>query len=208
LSSGIVKPVTLVDYAVATFLLPGESDSGDQYIVVPTRSGALLGVVDGLGHGHEAAHAAKVATAILESAADEPLVSLVHRCHSNMKNTRGAVMSLGSFDNRNHTVTWLSVGNVEGKLLRHNAEAKSNVEHILMRSGVVGFKLPALRAMSMAVSPGDLLIFATDGIRSGYAKSLHLDDPLQQIADFICNNYRKGNDDALVLVVRFTERTS
>jgi serine phosphatase RsbU (regulator of sigma subunit) len=35
---------------------------------------------------------------------------------------------------------------------------------VLLRSGVVGYQLPTLRASTLPIAPGDLLIFATDGI--------------------------------------------
>jgi hypothetical protein len=71
-----------------------------------------------------------------------------------------------------------------------------------LRGGVVGYQLPALRASVRPISPGDLLVFATDGIRAEFAQGLVLGDPPQQIADGILARHLKGNDDALVLVAR------
>ena len=42
-------------------------ESGDRYLVQPYADGALVAVADGLGHGPDAATAAKTAMAILES---------------------------------------------------------------------------------------------------------------------------------------------
>ncbi|MBI4465793.1 MAG: SpoIIE family protein phosphatase, partial [Acidobacteria bacterium] len=120
-----------------------------------------------------------------------------------MQHTRGAVMSLASFSDHYHTLTWLGVGNVEGVLLRANTDENQPDENILMRGGVVGFRLPHLQALVVDVSPGDLLIFATDGIRPGFAKDLRRTDPPQRIADHICAKYSTGNDDSLVLVARY-----
>jgi hypothetical protein len=58
------------------------------------------------------------------------------------------------------------------------------------------------------VAQDDVLIFATDGIRSGFVqdpslRSLFLwqaQDGLQRLADHILAQYGKGSDDALVLV--------
>ncbi|MBI3894981.1 MAG: SpoIIE family protein phosphatase [Acidobacteria bacterium] len=200
---GTPQTVPLVDYAFAALTLPGEPESGDRHIVVPTRTGTLVAVVDGLGHGAEAAEAAKVAVATLERYAGEPIISLMKRCHKEMQGTRGAVMSLAAFYAQDETVTWLTVGNVEGILLRADPQANPQRENILMRSGVVGFRLPALRASVMTVSSGDVLIFATDGIASGFDNDLTLNAPLQHIADSICTRHSKGTDDALVLVARY-----
>lgn len=199
----IPETARLVEYATATVTLPGELESGDRHVVVPTTAGTLIAVVDGLGHGSEAAEAARVAVRTLENCAEESVIAAIRRCHKQMEATRGAVMSLASFNRQDHTITWLSVGNVEGVLLHKNEQTSPACEHILMRGGVVGFRLPPLQAVVMPVSIGDILIFATDGIRSGFDNGLNVDAPLQHLADSICSDYRKGTDDALVLVARY-----
>ena len=45
----------VVDYGVATRPFPGELECGDLHAVIPRRRGAIVAVVDGLGHGYEAA---------------------------------------------------------------------------------------------------------------------------------------------------------
>src|SRR5437867_365164 len=51
---------TLVHWAVATLALEGERESGDLHLVQPVTDGVLIAVVDGLGHGEEAAAAARL----------------------------------------------------------------------------------------------------------------------------------------------------
>lgn len=197
----VAENAGMVQYAIAALTLPGEHESGDRHLVVPTAAGTLVAVVDGLGHGAEAAEAARIALATLERYAEEPTVALVQRCHERMRTTRGAVMSLASFRRRDHTMDWLSVGNVEGVLVRGNEPATR--ANLLMRGGVVGLCLPVLHSVVVPVFPGNILIFATDGVRSGFEQGLSLAHPLQKIADSICSRYSKGNDDALVLVARY-----
>lgn len=192
-----------IQYAIATATLLGEQESGDRHLVVSTATGTLVAVVDGLGHGAPAAEAAEIAVATLQRYAGESVIALVRRCHEAMKTTRGGVMSLAFFDMRDHTVTWLSVGNVEGVLVHPDPLAAPARESIMLRGGVVGFRLPPLKAYVMPVVPNDLLIFATDGIRGGFEQGLCLTCSLQELADSICERFNKGNDDALVLVARY-----
>ncbi|MBI4459402.1 MAG: SpoIIE family protein phosphatase [Acidobacteria bacterium] len=195
---------SLIAYAVGAWTFPGESESGDRYVVVPTKTGMLIAVIDGVGHGAEAAEAAKMAAGVVERhAAEDSIIALVKRCDEAMRATRGAVMSLASFNAEDHTVTWLSVGNVEGVLLRADSQAIPQRESVVMRGGVVGFRLPTLQAVVMPVYPGDVLIFATDGIASGFDLDISPSAPLQDIADNICSQHTKGSDDALVLVARY-----
>lgn len=112
-------------------------------------------------------------------------------------------MTVAALNARENTVTWLGVGNVEGRLLRADTRASHPLESVLLRSGLVGYQLPALHASVVPVAPGDLVIFATDGVEAGFdSSSSHKGSPAQ-IADRILNQHFKGNDDALVLVARY-----
>jgi len=193
----------LIAWGVASRPLPGEVVCGDRHLIKPTTDGVLAAVVDGLGHGDEATAAAKTAIAVLESHAEESLTSLVKRCHEALTKTRGAVMTLARLRWLGSELTWLGVGNVEAIMLRADRQAKARSDRVLLRSGLVGYQLPVLRATTLALAPDDLLIFATDGIDAGFNEGLVYSDSPQQLADGILERHFKGHDDALVLVVRY-----
>jgi phosphoserine phosphatase RsbX len=190
-----------VEWGVAARTLPGQIQSGDLSLVLRTEAGTLAAVVDGLGHGEEAEFASRTVLGVLEKYPNDHIISLVRRCHEALRETRGAVMSIASFNDRDGVMTWLGVGNVEGILVR--ADAKSASEGLLLRSGVLGSALPSLQAAALPVATGDLLILATDGIRSGFASSVIGGASPQRIADRILRQHSKPTDDTLVLVARF-----
>ena len=207
---------TLLEWGVATRSLAGHAESGDQYLVKPFANGVLVAVVDGLGHGDRAAEVSKTAVNTIKGYAHEPVVSLMNRCHESLRGSRGAVLSLASFS-RKGTVTWLGVGNVDGMILpapgRHTKH-----KTLLLRGGVVGYRLPTLRDQVIKLTSGDILIFITDGIRSGFVKN-EVQDPLskkkldktlpaQQLANAILAEYGRETDDAMVLVARYTGPSS
>lgn len=194
-------PAPLVDWAVAARTLDGESVSGDLHVVASFPHGALAAVVDGLGHGPEAAEASEMAAAVLTREAGAPVTALIAACHAELRKTRGVVMSLAWFDSLADTVSWVGVGDVEAVLL-HADPARGRKDSILLRGGVVGYQLPPLRQTTRAVSPGDVLILATDGVDRAFAETVNDREP-QEIADDILANYGKATDDALVLVVRY-----
>jgi negative regulator of sigma-B (phosphoserine phosphatase) len=197
--------VPLVEYGVAKAALPGQGESGDQHLVRCSKDGVLIAVIDGIGHGQEAASAAKVATSILKSGVDEPILSLVEQCHEKLRATRGIVLSLASIDPVHGMMTWLGVGNVQGVLVRSNPQKKGNPhEVLLLRAGVVGSQLPPLQAAVLPIAQGDTLFFATDGIRINFAESLSARENPQRAADRILKEYGSRTDDALVLVSRLT----
>lgn len=180
-----------------------EADSGDVHVVARSPRGALVGVIDGLGHGTEAALAARRAARLVEALPSEPLATLFERCHEALHGTRGAVMSLASIDARDARMTWIGVGNVEGVLLRADPAAAPARETILLRGGIVGYQLPSLRPEAVPLSRGDTLILASDGIRSGFGDVQRAKGSAQEIAEAILANHLRPDDDALVLVVRF-----
>lgn len=194
---------SLIDCGVAALTLPGQSESGDRHVVSPFPNGVLAAVVDGLGHGTEAARAAETAIATLQWAPHESVIALVRRCNESLRGTRGVVMSLASFNAADETMTWLGVGNIEGWLLRVDPNASPNHESLLLRGGVVGGALPALRASIIPLVKGDTLIFATDGIRVPSEQELSLHGPPQQVAEHVLAAFGKGTDDALVFVARY-----
>jgi negative regulator of sigma-B (phosphoserine phosphatase) len=192
-----------LDWAVASLGLHGETVSGDLHLVQTFLNGVLVAVVDGVGHGAEAAAAAEAAIATLKTHAHESVLPLLKRCHDDLRETRGVVLTLASFKPLDGTMTWTGVGNVEGVLVRAHAGEGPAREYVLQHGGVVGLQLPPLRGSVIPVFPGDTLIFATDGIRSGFAERLPLEDSPRLIADRILSRDVKGTDDALVLVARY-----
>ena len=182
-----------------------EGESGDVHVVAPFSDGVLVAVIDGLGHGSEAAAAANEAAAVLQAFAGEPVAALIERCHEALHKTRGAVMSLASFDGRVSSMTWFGVGNVEGVLLHAEGPRRDTVT---LRGGIVGYQLPALRPSALPVSPGDTLIMATDGIRAGFVTDLTGEGSPQEIAQSILDRYGRGSDDALVVVARYLGGTA
>src|SRR5262245_2765968 len=56
----------LLECGIAGSTLPGQRISGDHYLVAPFPGGALVAVVDGVGHGNEASIAARTAVNTLK----------------------------------------------------------------------------------------------------------------------------------------------
>jgi negative regulator of sigma-B (phosphoserine phosphatase) len=177
------------------------TESGDAHVVRQLPEGILAAVIDGVGHGDEAADAARIAGDTLTASPHEDAVSLVWRCHEALKATRGVVMTL-LFLSPSGALTWIGVGNIEGVIFRCDSSGRVRATHVVLRGGVVGHRLPPLRAECMTLLPHDTVILATDGIRPEFSDEFVPGEEPQTIANHILARYRKGNDDALVLVGR------
>jgi phosphoserine phosphatase RsbX len=193
-----------IEWGMASRALPGQPESGDQQVVKAFPRGVLMAVLDGVGHGSEAATAATIARNILETHATDPVAALVQRCHAALHGTRGVALSIASLDALQGLLTWFGVGNVVGVLLRRSETLIPTERPLLLRAGLVGLQLPAfLEADRVRVSEGDTLVFATDGIHNDFARGLASSQPPEKAAKSILARHCKTTDDALVLVVRF-----
>lgn len=191
----------VIDCGVAARPMPGQTESGDRHVVADVHDGALVAVMDALGHGPEAKEAAQIAADTVETYAREPATVLFQRCHERLARTRGVVMSVGTFHRRG-TLTWLGLGNVDGVLVHPQPDGAGRCDWLLVRSGVLGARLPLLRPSIVRVAHADTLYMATDGVRLDAADLGSRDRP-QRIADGILHRHAIENDDALVLVARY-----
>jgi hypothetical protein len=197
------NPLPLLDWGVASQPLAGQAVCGDQHLVQAFPGGVLVAAVDGLGHGEEAARVAQLAIATLQAHADETVLSLLERCHGALRQTRGATVTMASFNGVDATMTWIGVGSVDAVLLRAGPTAVPAREDVLLYAGVVGSLLPAAQGFVLPVARGDTLVMATDGIRSGFTDGARLTEAPQAMAERLLAQHVKGTDDALVLVARY-----
>lgn len=189
-----------VEWATAGVVAPGHLDSGDESCVRTVDDRTIVAVLDGLGHGSEAADAARLGVALLEQSRARDVVTMIRECHNGLRRTRGAVMSIAMFDSTERTMTWIGVGNVHGSLW---CPRSATWQSLLLRSGVVGDCLPQLQASVVPVNEGDTLIFTTDGVNPALDDRLVKGDSLRAAAERILARWRAGHDDALVLLARY-----
>jgi phosphoserine phosphatase RsbX len=198
----ILSPLVF-EWSVASRALAGQSISGDIHAVVPTADRVVFAVMDGLGHGSDAALAAKIAAETLKTFADEPVTDIVTHCHEAMRRTRGAAISIASFDAASGTMTWTGIGNVDGALFRSSPHARPTREALMLRGGIVGYSLPKPRTATLRAEPGDILIFATDGLTIKFRRETELNCTVQDLAANMLLRHGKATDDALILVARY-----
>ncbi len=202
----IASSLHQIEWGVARKAMPGQTVSGDLHLVLPHSRGVLLAVVDGCGHGPEAARAAELAVATLRQLPENTVLYHLNRCHVALAQSRGAVMTLADYNARDHSLTLCGVGNVEAMLFRTGAPAGAPAqESALLRGGVVGGQLPNPYASVIPVYAGDVLVIASDGLRLDFNSEVCFRNPPQRLADYLLKKHFKGNDDALALVVRFRD---
>jgi hypothetical protein len=174
-------------------------------VIAEGAGGTLFGAIDGLGHGDEAAAAARLAAEVLARNARAPLDGLFVLCHQALGGTRGAAVTLAVADREGHWLRWLGVGNVSGFLVRYGTPGTLSGGRLaaLVVGGIVGFHLPALKVPEpVETHPGDLLILATDGVKLDIGPGSRLSGPISWLACDLLDRRATPADDALVLAAR------
>jgi serine phosphatase RsbU (regulator of sigma subunit) len=179
---------------------PGEPRNGDAWQVDWHASQCRIAVVDGLGHGPEAALASSEA---LRALAARPQLSPeegLRVCHAALRATRGAAISIAAIDTEASRLTFAGVGNAEACLL-----LDGTWQRLIAYRGIVGATLPRLRTFTFQLTPGWSLAMFTDGVRSRFqfdALPLAADQEPQTFASESLENWARESDDATIVIAR------
>ena len=179
---------------------PGEPVCGDNWAWRDTRCGRTVMLVDGSGHGTEAARAAELAARTFSQHADAACEEIVERVHHALMPTRGAAVAVARIDGAAKVVRFVGVGNI-GAVLAHGGTTRHMVSH----NGTAGHVAPRIREFSYDFTSDPLVIMHSDGIGSrwdiGAYPGLAAQHP-SLIAGVLMRDHRRGRDDALAVVMR------
>ncbi|WP_369212819.1 SpoIIE family protein phosphatase [Streptomyces flavofungini] len=176
----------------------GERTSGDGYAVVADDTSLTGLVVDGLGHGPDAAAVSLRAMRTFLACADAPLPEIIEALHSALRHTRGAAASLVRVG-AGHA-EFCGVGNIRAAVLSSYGVARQ----LTGQPGIVGYNLPVPRVQHLDVSGHTGLVLCTDGIDHRWARDpdpAQLNLPPVLLAASLAHTYRLRRDDATVLAL-------
>jgi phosphoserine phosphatase RsbX len=172
---------------------PGEIANGDAFLVRTDENGrSLLAVIDGLGHGPDAATASRAAIEQLrELPLGEPLLDGMQSIHRALKGSRGAAGTVCIL--RGNRIEACAVGNVQLMC------AQCDVP-LVLSAGVLGHHVAKFRIAVAEVRSGARLALLSDGISTRFRlEDLRHLTP-QQACEFVMSRYRRQDDDATILV--------
>ncbi|HEX7029140.1 MAG TPA: SpoIIE family protein phosphatase [Gammaproteobacteria bacterium] len=198
----LTRPV--IDWHVESVPFEGESGTGDRGGVRIDEHRIFAFVIDALGHGADAAQMADLAERCLGAVElDIRLEAMIENCHREFIGTRGTAMCLAYLDARTHVLNWLSVGNIQAVRIQLDSHGMPQFESLVMRGGVVGDRLPELRASRISLKPGDMVVMATDGVGYGWYGEYRPNIGAGELARALRLRHCHGKDDALVLAFRY-----
>jgi anti-sigma regulatory factor (Ser/Thr protein kinase) len=200
-SSSSPSPPPWVEFGAATHAHRNERENGDAFLVRQWAGNALIAVIDGLGHGQFAHTAALAARRYIEQHFDRPLSDLFRGADRACRATRGVVMSLVEFSERDRSnVTVASVGNITVRLFDGTRQTTA-----LARRGVVGLSSLSPLTTVCPWTSDSILVMHSDGLSSRWSWQDFPDlgqQSAERIARLLLSKLGKGEDDATVLVAK------
>ena len=180
---------------------PGEDVCGDAWAFVHEARRSLVLVTDGIGHGPDAAAAAAEACRVFAAAAPgSTALEVLARLHDALRPTRGAAAAIAELDPERRTVRFTGVGNIAGTILTDGGTRSMVSQH-----GVLGHSVRKFQDFQYPWPPGATIVLHSDGLATrwtfdGYP-GLVRRAPLLA-AGVLYRDFRRGNDDTTVVVVR------
>jgi phosphoserine phosphatase RsbX len=173
--------------------MPGEMQNGDAALIRQSATGdTILAVIDGLGHGPDAALASRKA---IEALTLMPLhtgvLEAMQEIHQELRGTRGAAGTLCII--RGFRLEICAVGNVA-------LMCTSCSIPLVLSPGVLGHQVGRFRVGACQVAPGARLALLSDGISTRFRLEEYKHLEAEPSCREIMSRYRRKEDDASVLV--------
>lgn len=178
----------------------GELACGDHYSFAEFQDKITLMVVDGLGHGTEAAKAARQASETFQKNSSSSPDRVITLIHESLHNTRGAAVAVVSIDRKAKSLSFCGIGNISGVI-----EFAGNRQRLISANGTAGFSIRTPKLETAVWNAESLLVMHSDGLGSSWQLSKHRGLTRKSSllsAALLMRDYRKDIDDCTVVVVK------
>jgi anti-sigma regulatory factor (Ser/Thr protein kinase) len=188
------------NFAVICVPIAGETACGDAWLIVKEPRRTMIVLVDGLGHGADAAVAADAAIDTVKRRGIMSLTDTLQFVDAALRSTRGAAIQIATIDSGAGTITSVGIGNIVTSVVSH-AGSKS----IPCYPGIVGHRMPRPREVTVPWTNESLLVMHSDGLSAKWNlesyPGIKVRDPALLIA-MLFRDTTRPRDDATVLAYR------
>jgi anti-sigma regulatory factor (Ser/Thr protein kinase) len=190
------KSQRLLDTAWISVPHPAEQMCGDGVSVCRSDHRTSFLVVDGLGHGADAADASRQARSAFEQSPFEDARKIVARINTELSGSRGAALAITQIEQRSNTLNYVGVGNITSRVYAYYSSTGC-----VSTQGIVGEKIGTPVEYTYDWAPGSILLMHSDGIKSSATlEAGKTGKSALMLAAEIYRDYYRGNDDATVVV--------
>jgi anti-sigma regulatory factor (Ser/Thr protein kinase) len=181
-----------------------ERECGDAWAAWSAGGLTSIFVVDGLGHGHEAAIAADTAVSTFRRHAERSAPDVIALVHAALRPTRGAAVALAELDERAGTLRYCAIGNISAVVSRPDGKE----QHLITLPGIAGHVARRVQTFSYDWPRGSLLIMHSDGLATHWTLARYAGLSQRRpdvVAGVLYRDLRRGTDDATAVVTRHGE---
>ena len=187
-------------FGVIHLPMPGQDVSGDGWGIEDLKDKLSCVLVDGLGHGPDAARAARAALLTANEYRDKAPAEIIERSHGVLRSTRGAAVAIGEIDPARRLVRFCGVGNISATIVNEDG-----IRHLVSYNGIVGQEARKIAEFTYPWTARSLLIMHSDGLTArwdirNYPALLQRHPAL--VAAVLYRDFSRGRDDMTVLVAR------
>jgi len=200
LDLGEAPPTQLLQIAGMAVPFPGERFCGDAWAYHHTPERMVVLLADGLGHGLDAADAAKEATASFRKHQNLSPAEILGHLHNALKKTRGAVAAVAEIRPREGTLAYAGIGNISAVVL-----AAGGSRSLVSLNGTLGMAASRIQEFRVPWTSDAVLVLHSDGLQSRWDLAAYpglIARHPAVIGAALLRDFRRRRDDASVLVVK------
>ena len=200
LDLGEAPPTQLLQIAGMAVPFPGERFCGDAWAYHHTPERMVVLLADGLGHGLDAADAAKEATASFRKHQNLSPAEILGHLHNALKKTRGAVAAVAEIRPREGTLAYAGIGNISAVVL-----AEGGSRSLVSLNGTLGMAASRIQEFRVPWTSDAVLVLHSDGLQSRWDLAAYpglIARHPAVIGAALLRDFRRRRDDASVLVVK------
>ena len=195
-------PPPEAELEVGAVCLPktGEEVPGDGWLLEASGDYRTIMVVDGLGHGPNAARAARAATEAFAAQPSAPPGALMKICHAALAATRGAAGAAARVAPAKNHGSFAGVGNIACRV-----ETSGERRQLVSHSGTLGHVMRRVQEFEFVFPAGALLILHSDGLTTRWSCEDYpglLAKHAGLIAGVLYRDHNRGTDDVTVVVLK------
>jgi anti-sigma regulatory factor (Ser/Thr protein kinase) len=179
---------------------PGETVSGDGWASAQSAVKLAVLMADGSGHGPEAHKAALRAIEIFRAHTGRGVEHVAQAIDRALAATRGAAVAVAEIDPAAGHVNFVGIGNISAALID-----QGSVRRMVSHNGTAGHIAPRIRGFQYPFRDETTVILHSDGLTprwdlNDYPGLIGAHPSL--IAGVLYRDFRRGRDDASIVVVR------
>ena len=186
-------------FGVSQHSLHDDPACGDTWALALTEQGIAALVIDGLGHGEDAAQAARAGADVFEAAPFADLQVTIGAMHQAMTGTRGGAVALARYERAQRRFSFAGIGNISASLIEGTRS-----QGLASHPGIVGGHYRKVHVFDYAEPSARWLILHSDGLQSrwnlnDYPGLVHCHPAV--IAAVLHRDFCRGRDDVTVLII-------